>query len=772
MKNNYLVVTLVIALLVVGITGVQFLSGAENEVVLNKLDSIPTKRDLRRSFFEKREILVVYGAKDAELSQKYKEILERVSLEVPTNSWRSAKIIYKSVSEVTEENLNEYVVFFVGAIDDNVILKRYISQTPFQINKKYIKIGSKKTRNENFILSVGFYPSPLKPKMPFSFLTGTNSEEVFNFFVEKIKDHGQSFYRQNLDYELYKNHERVIMGDFDAKWKTDVTTFFDFSSGADVLLETERYRLINHESAIESSQVTELTDRIERTASEILAFVEGTTTVPRITYHFYKNMEEKGLITGSTDQSHMDTLDNSVHTIINKIYQNNNIGKDNALLLHHLLGASKKDILTYGLSIYFTDAWQVRGFQYWSARLVESGNTLSIAELLDNAYLEMESPLIRDCMAGLFVDFLVNSWGKKYFLDKYEDVELTSQELHELEGAWQLFLEALPIAYPKNKVEAKKLPYLKGFNFAHEGYSIYNGYGSSKATESLLKQKNLGSNAMAIVPYSGIEDVHTPAPFRFSTHAGGENDEAVVHAASTAHDMGMFTLLKPQIFVGGSWPGGIEMPTNEQWDVFFDHYYRWIRHYAFLGEIHEMDALCLGVEFTKATLSRPDAWRSMIKRTRGLFSGQLTYAANWGQEFENIEFWDELDFIGLNSYYPLSKKDNPTDEELTLKFDTIKAKIRTVYKRFKKPIVFTEIGFRSIDAPWKNPHAEADESINEEAQERCYEIIFKGIENEPWCQGILWWKYPSYLEYRGSDNNAFTPNNKLADETVRKWFSK
>jgi len=425
-----------------------------------------------------------------------------------------------------------------------------------------------------------------------------------------------------------------------------------------------------------------------------------------------------------------------------------------------------------GLPIYFTETWQKKGYKYWSARLVESENTLTVRELLDNAFLEMESSLIRDCMAGAFSDFLLTTWGKEIFLEAYPNMVLGDQELKALEVQWQAYLKKLPKLYPKETAAPKKLPYLKGFNFAHEGYSIYNGYGSQKATESLAKQKSMGSNAMAIVPYTGISDTSTPTPLHFSDHAGGENDDAVVHAVATARDMGMYTLLKPQIYVGGSWPGGIEMPTDEQWDQFFDYYYRWIRHYAFLAEIHDMDALCIGVEFTKATIGHPDAWREMIRKTRRLYRGQLTYAANWGEEFENIEFWDDLDFIGLNCYYPLSKEDHPTDEAMSERFDMVKAKIENVYERFEKPIVFTEIGFRSIDAPWKNPHAEADGSINEEMQARCYEIIFKGIENEPWCQGILWWKFPSYLEYRGENNNAFTPNNKLAEETVRKWFSK
>jgi hypothetical protein len=282
----------------------------------------------------------------------------------------------------------------------------------------------------------------------------------------------------------------------------------------------------------------------------------------------------------------------------------------------------------------------------------------------------------------------------------------------------------------------------------------------------------MGGNALALVPYTFMRDIHKPESFRFSHDANDENDESIVHSAYEAKKMEMFSILKPQVYVGSSWPGAIEMLNLNDWEKFFDYYYRWIRHYAFLAEIHGMDALCLGVEFTNATLTHETEWRDIIRKTRGLFRGKLTYAANWGEEFENIGFWDELDFIGLNSYYPLSKKDHPSDGELRAQFDTVKTKIETVYRKFKKPIVFTEIGFRSIDMPWKNPHAEGDNSFNEEHQERCYRIIFEGLENEPWCKGILWWKFPSYLEYQGIENSAFTPNNKKAETTVRKWFLK
>jgi hypothetical protein len=118
----------------------------------------------------------------------------------------------------------------------------------------------------------------------------------------------------------------------------------------------------------------------------------------------------------------------------------------------------------------------------------------------------------------------------------------------------------------------------------------------------------------------------------------------------------------------------------------------------------------------------------------------------------------------------LSKQHNPSKKELRKNFNSVKNKIRSVYNTYKKPIVFTEIGFRSIDAPWKNPHAEGDDTFNEQHQDLCYQVIFEGIQDEDWCGGILWWKFPSYLDYQGIENNSFTPNMKLAEATVKDWF--
>ncbi|MEM8909780.1 MAG: hypothetical protein AAGD05_18170, partial [Bacteroidota bacterium] len=87
------------------------------------------------------------------------------------------------------------------------------------------------------------------------------------------------------------------------------------------------------------------------------------------------------------------------------------------------------------------------------------------------------------------------------------------------------------------------------------------------------------------------------------------------------------------------------------------------------------------------------------------------------------------------------------------------------------PVLLTEIGFRSIDQPWQEPHAEANgRAVNQEAQRRCYEVVFKGLQNQDWCKGLFWWKWPTYLEYNYPQ--GYAPNEKAAEKVIHHWFNK
>ncbi len=770
-KGTYVTAIFVLALLTIAFT---FLNATQDDDMLAEgiRDSIPTRRQLRRSFFEKRAVLVVYGASEKAISAKYQALLTDLARSPAADSWRNISVSFKEASRVKPQELTENIVYLVGTPKGNPLLTAYEQKLPLSFGEKGFTFQNQAYPGEDMLFSLGFYPNPGNDTLPLSVLSGNDEEKVFEFFSRKVAEGGRSFFRQPMDYEVYKGNRRIVLGDFSEEWGPDKSTHFDFSTRNNLVHTSEHFEYISHNGDLSLFNILSLSEDIEGTFKKIIAFTGRDSVLPRITYHIYQSAEEKGLMTGNTNQASFDRSDHSVHTVINAAYEDNFIEAENSLLTHTLLGEAGTEALDRGLPVYFTKQWQREGYRYWTARLFESGNALTLQDLLHTESLELESPLIADCLSASLVAYLVRTWGKEAFLDRYASWKPGPREIAKLEAGWQSYLEQLSGDHPRKERALPKLPFLKGFNFAHEGYSIYNGYGSGKAAESLQKQRAMGSNAVALIPYSFIRDKNRPTPFRFSDGAGSENDEGVVQSAYDAQQLGMVVVLKPQVFAGDSWPGAVEMKSGADWNTFFEHYHRWIRHYALLAEIHQLEVLSVGVEFAKATLSHEDEWRELFRNVRGLYQGNLTYAANWGAEFEKVGFWDELDFIGLNCYYPLSKGDNPTKEELTANFDSVKTRITRVYEKFNKPIVFTEIGFRSIDTPWKNPHAEGDDSFNEAHQQLCYEVVFEGIEGEPWCGGILWWKYPSYLEYRGLENGSFTPNHKLAEGTVRTWFRK
>jgi hypothetical protein len=69
-------------------------------------------------------------------------------------------------------------------------------------------------------------------------------------------------------------------------------------------------------------------------------------------------------------------------------------------------------------------------------------------------------------------------------------------------------------------------------------------------------------------------------------------------------------------------------------------------------------------ELHRTAVERPDDWRRRIADVRRVYSGKLTYAVNWHREVEEVSFWDALDPIGVQGYFPLATAAVPTVDEL------------------------------------------------------------------------------------------------------------
>lgn len=551
-----------------------------------------------------------------------------------------------------------------------------------------------------------------------------------------------------------------------------------------LLKETPHFQVLGVGGKFQQEALDSLTAKMESSFEEIENFIEQKTTLKPITCYLYPSAEKKGLLLNNTNQNSIDFQKNATHIVFNEAYTNNFLQLENQLIIRNLLGEAKTQALETGLGIYFTKNWQRKGYEYWASKLHLSGNMPPLKDLLQNEDTEHKSRILVEVMSGTFVAFLVKHWGKETFLKKYETITFDFKVISSIESSWVQFLDELSNSYKAEittnqlQKKARPLPYFKGFNFAHEGYNIYDGYISQEAKKSLTALKQIGANSIAIVPYSGIKNPNAlqPRDMRLWQRAVMENDESVIHSAFQARKLGMVTVLKPQIWIHKSWPGEVDFNTEEEWQSFFERYERWVLHYALLAEIHDFEAFCIGVEFVKATLKHPEAWVSMIERIKRLYSGSVTYAANWGEEFENTGIWKAVDFIGINCYYPLSKKENPSSRELQEGFEMALKRIEIVAKKYNKKVVFTEIGFRSIETPWINPHHydwNHEPAYYEKDQKRCYEAVMSTLESKKdWCNGILWWKWPSYLNHSKESKTEFAPNGKAAQHVIEEWFKK
>jgi hypothetical protein len=280
-------------------------------------------------------------------------------------------------------------------------------------------------------------------------------------------------------------------------------------------------------------------------------------------------------------------------------------------------------------------------------------------------------------------------------------------------------------------VESAPLPriprgfFFKGVNFTAEWPDPYGSEFSQKILEGLRER---GVNAVALAPYASqaIDDVELRFPLRM------ERDELVAASAAHAHALGLRVLLKPHIWVrGGYYPGDLDYPDPERRAQWFASYRRYIESQAALAEKIRADVFCVGVELVQLS-SDEQEWRALIAAVREIYHGPLVYAANFGAEFESVRFWDALDYIGLDNYYPL-----PED----LSTAAIEQKIEAVHREFAKPVLFTEAGFagyeNAYEKPWEDRPGGA---LSPQAQARYIEASLEGFYDKPWLHGIFWWK--------------------------------
>ena len=286
---------------------------------------------------------------------------------------------------------------------------------------------------------------------------------------------------------------------------------------------------------------------------------------------------------------------------------------------------------------------------------------------------------------------------------------------------------------------------------------------------------NVKSNYVALMPFGFIKELSSPK-IRHNTSRQwfGETEKGIIQYAKEFQKVEIQIMIKPQIWVwNGKYTGLIEMKSNEDWKVLEDSYTSFILTYAKAAEEINADILCIGTELEKFVANRPDYWHYLIKEIRKVYKGKLTYAANW-DEYKRVTFWNKLDFIGIDAYFPVSEKKEPSVVDFEKGWQPHKEEIYKVQKQFLKPILFTEYGYRSVDysgkKPWESNRVNGN--INLQAQVNGLQAIHNQFWKEDWFAGGFIWKwFHKHENVGGKNNNRFTPQNKPAEERLKNLYT-
>ena len=374
------------------------------------------------------------------------------------------------------------------------------------------------------------------------------------------------------------------------------------------------------------------------------------------------------------------------------------------------------------------------------------------------------SPMVRRPLAAAFAAWI----GADRLRNLYRNGSSGPDWRPALEESWRQHQAHLAASVRLPAPNNSAVFFQKGVAVSHEGGVRSGGYASERAVGVLRGLAAMGVDSVSLMPFAFMPAPDAPVLRMFT----GESDESLDHMTYAAHQAGLRVMLKPQIWLrGGKFSGDIQFDTEEDFQTFWRAYRQWILHYARLARNNRIDLLCIGTELRHLS-TREKEWRKLVAEIRRVYPGPLTYAANWGREFEETPFWDALDYIGLNNYYPLAEDGGDTSPaQLQARADQLAQSVAAVASRWKKPVLLTEVGYpsqaKAAAQPWlEDFSARSDPAL----QARLYEAVFQAFYKQPWFAGMYWWKWPSSGHGGGPDDPSLTPLNKPAAQVVRSWY--
>jgi len=280
------------------------------------------------------------------------------------------------------------------------------------------------------------------------------------------------------------------------------------------------------------------------------------------------------------------------------------------------------------------------------------------------------------------------------------------------------------------------------------------------------------------------------------------------------------------------WHGNIQPSDPNRW---FESFRVYLDSYITLAKFAKIDEFTVGAELYSMTIGIEDQWKQypygfpgrwleLLRYVRAKLPGtRLMYDINFtddsvvnggevsasGGELERwryrivdladrdnpaekqiwidlTTFWKELDAVGIDMYRSLASPNQviPSDFNqlvalLRQRTDSYATQMDNTFTQIEltldhqKPVIFKELGYRSVEKGFIDPFAYAGEgTILVQHQAAAYQAVFSSFWEArwPWFKGFNFWEIHVDGSKAGPRDNGFSPLGKDLTESVLKKY--
>jgi glycosyl hydrolase family 113 len=316
------------------------------------------------------------------------------------------------------------------------------------------------------------------------------------------------------------------------------------------------------------------------------------------------------------------------------------------------------------------------------------------------------------------------------------------------------------------------------------------GYGSRRLDEALAAAGELapGPDAVSLTLRATGEDPRAPLldPHPLSSHAT-TSDAALASAVAAARARGLAVLVSLEVlsYPSGAWADVISWTGADDNERFFERYTRVALHQALTCELLGVELFSFGSNLRESTRTEVDedtrdprrleqrlelrkkGWQSLLARLRAAYLGDLTFAARFPGEAQEVGFYDRLDYLSVVFFPPLMRE--PGTPEPALLARTLRYQLEQAFDlavRWNRPLLLLQTGFPARSDSWQRP--QTPRGTPDPAAQRAFLEALAGElharhENGAVLRGFFLWNWP--LDAGRADASGFSLRG-LPDETA------